>query len=461
MESNKKYYTDWLGVEKIYYNTSTGKIANNILDVIDFESFEWDYEGLKNYLDFGYSVFEQTPVKNVKFLRHSSEIYHDGRQLIINHGADTTLNLIDAKTEENDTIELIKTKINNWLIQKEGSITVPTSGGYDSRLINNLIKEKHRINAYTYGLSENQQNSFEVVYAQNLCEKLGINWKFIPLGNFHSYIDEWDGLYSVGTHSHGMYHIEFYKNILQNISTPQLFLSGIIGDIWAGSMKIPEITSPQDVVYLSYNHGVCGDKFQLVNNTNSVSKYTELYFENQQQHLKNPRYRIMESMRSKIILLNYLVKIPSYFGFEVYSPFLDQDVALGMLNLSDERRENRQWQIDYFRKNGIYLEDNKLKCSKLNNLNYQAALKKKLTPLSNNLLELFNKNYLDWINKNTLQRKRSRAKESMYLLRKKYYSDTIWPKRSTFDIKAYSAYLTLYPIDQLIKRRNEYFNSIS
>jgi hypothetical protein len=58
-------------------------------------------------------------------------------------------------------------------------------------------------------------------------------------------------------------------------------------------------------------------------------------------------------------------------------------------------------------------------------------------------MENIKKYYSDWINKNTLQRKRSRAKEAIYQLKKKYYSEAIWPKSSTFDLKAYSACLML------------------
>ena len=57
-------------------------MSYNINDVIDYRNLEIDPEGFNNYLDFGYSVFQQTPIKHVKFLRHSSRLSIDDRHQI-------------------------------------------------------------------------------------------------------------------------------------------------------------------------------------------------------------------------------------------------------------------------------------------------------------------------------------------------------------------------------------------
>lgn len=61
------YQTDWLASTPVFYNKLTNEVSYKMLDVIDWANFDWDFDGLKNYLEFGYCVFERTPIKNVYF----------------------------------------------------------------------------------------------------------------------------------------------------------------------------------------------------------------------------------------------------------------------------------------------------------------------------------------------------------------------------------------------------------
>ena len=61
--------TDWLASTPIFYNQKTGSVSANIHDVMPSAGeFSFHPEGLYNYLDFGYSVFGQTPLADVQFL---------------------------------------------------------------------------------------------------------------------------------------------------------------------------------------------------------------------------------------------------------------------------------------------------------------------------------------------------------------------------------------------------------
>ena len=62
------YESDWLASEPFYYDLRNGRVGHNVNDVIDFANLEFDYEGLNDYLDFGYCVFEHTPVRGVSVL---------------------------------------------------------------------------------------------------------------------------------------------------------------------------------------------------------------------------------------------------------------------------------------------------------------------------------------------------------------------------------------------------------
>ncbi len=397
----KKFRTDWLASRPVFYNEKTLKISHNVNDVIDFEDIEIHSEGFNNYLNFGYSVFGQTPVKNVKFLRHSSEIFVENNKIKIIEHPDPVEKWFSEKTEysdENEVMELIKQKIQNYEKETKGLIIIPTSGGFDSRLLNYFIKDKSRIRAFTYGISKKQGDSFEAVYAKKLCEILDINWKRIELGNFHKYFDEWDELFGISTHAHGMYHIEFYKQILQDKNLEGAnFISGIFGDAWAGSIKFKKIYSLLELNFLGYTHGLNADvnKSKL----DCDYRYRKEFYE--KEKINDYRYQIINIIRLKILLISYLLSVPEHYGFKVWSPYLDMDVALGMINLPPERRRNRQWQIDFFRKNGIYIEDLGLRMTKKNSLNYEAMKTIPLESLDKNLLSMIvDEKYVDWINNN-------------------------------------------------------------
>jgi hypothetical protein len=267
------------------------------------------------------------------------------------------------------------------------------------------------------------------------------------------YFEEWDQLFGISTHAHGMYHLEFYHKILPRIQGNNPFLSGIIGDAWAGSVNIPNILSPHDIKQLGYSHNIKADSrmSQLI----SANKLLENYYLSQQEKLKLDIFKVVEAMRFKIILLSYLIRVPKYFGFQAWSPFLVPEIALSMLTLPSHRRHNRLWQKEFFQKQGLNLEEMNLKVSHINNLNHQAMRKVPVQPLDVHLLrEILQPSYLEWINK--------------YITPKLTLWDMIWrihrvPKVRKIiyvleltdkRLEAYCAYLTLKPIENLLKKRN-------
>jgi hypothetical protein len=450
------FETDWLASNPFFYNELTGEVSHNINDVIDFNNLEFHPEGFNNYLDFGYSVFEQTPIKSVKFLRHSTILtVNEDNQINLEYFDDPVEKWVEKTSHEDDVFHLLHTSIHNWEQSVEGEIIVPTSGGYDSRLLNFLVKDKSRIRAFTYGISDKQDQSFETVYAQKLSQILGIQWERIELRNYHQYFDEWDDLFGISTHAHGMYHLEFYHQILSKVKGNNPLLSGIIGDAWAGSVKIPDINSATDVVNLSYTHGMKASS--LMSQLSSQKELLEDYYLSHQEKLKLPFYKVVESMRFKIILLSYLMKLPKYFGFQSWSPFLIPEIALSMLTLNSKRRQNRLWQKEFFKKNGLNLEDMNLnhQLNYNNTLNYQAMRNIPVQPLDANLLkEVIKPDYIEWINK--------------YITSKITLWDIFWsfhtiPKvrkiiysfeQEDRRLKAYYAYLTIKPIENILKKRN-------
>ncbi|HEX8136040.1 MAG TPA: hypothetical protein VF544_00475 [Pyrinomonadaceae bacterium] len=447
------FETDWLASRPVFYNESTRKASYNINDVIDPHGFEFDAEGFNNYLDFGYSVLEQTPLKGVKFLRHSSRLtLHEDGRLEVRYLDDPVDEWLGKRTHEDDLFQLLYSRVRGWESSVDGEIILPTSGGYDSRLLNLLITDRARIRSFTYGISEDQAQSSEVVYARKISELLGTRWEQIALGDFHLYFEEWDKLYGVATHAHGLYHIEFYRKMLERVRGGNPLLSGIIGDAWAGSVEIAPLASYRDVVRLGYTHGLNADSRMSLMPSDPVA--LESYYHFNKDRLASDIFRVVEAMRFKILLLSYLFRVPESFGFEPWSPFLIPEIALGMLTLSPERRRRRLWQKQFFARHGLDLESMKLRASHRNNLDLQAMRRIRVKPLDAQVLaDVVRPSYVRWINRHVGQQ--GAGWDLMWSLARIPKVGGALRRLGIQEQRerAYFAYLTLKPIETLLKKR--------
>jgi hypothetical protein len=451
------FETDWLASTPVFYNELTRWAGHNVNEVIDYENLEFDPEGFCNYLDFGYSVLEQTPVKHVKFLRHSSRLTQDEQgSLSVEYLDDPVEKWLNRRSTESDVLDLIRSKVSAWEHSVEGDIVVPTSGGLDTRLLNWMIEDKKRVRSFTFGVSENQSESYEVVYARRLSELLGTRWMQVSLGDFHTYFGDWDRLFGISTHAHGMYQIEFYSKMATILGeTHRPLLSGIIGDAWAGNVRIPEMNSQSDTVLLGYTHGMSADPSQSMFSVER-SKVTR-YWETHATGLRDPRLRVIEAMRFKIILLCYLMLVPRALGFQPWSPFLDIEVAMAMLNLPPDRRSNRLWQREFFRRHGLDFESMAPEADRTYGLDMQALRLIPLKPLDANLLgEVIKPAYVEAINRDARYALRDKARNVLRrtpgigaALRRLGYLKGAADKR-----KQYNAYLVLRPIENLLGRRD-------
>ncbi len=396
---------DWLGSIPIFYNPKERIVSTISNFCIKDKSIH--PEGLFNFCEFGYSVFEQTFFQDVKFLRYYSKllIFEDGISLKYKDDPVLMKNFFEKESSTDDVIQKMKEYINKVENAIDGDIILPTSGGYDSRMLNYLVENKKRIKSFTYGVSKDQSKSIEVAYAKKLSEILRTEWKQIELEAFHRYIDEWFFIYGISTHLHGMYHIEFYSKIskLNHFRNPTL-LSGIFGDIWAGSVSYPDISDYHSIHHLGYAHGLNLDPKYLVFKEEKCPLKRE-FFERLENFLKDDRLKAVFTIRIKIILISYLTIIPEYFGWPVWTPFLNFEIAKLTLNLPEEQRKKRQWEKEFFRKVGLNLEDMKISFSRSNKLDYEVAWRSKLEPLAITLLgSFFSTQKMKKINKNLFKK---------------------------------------------------------
>lgn len=421
-----KAQTDCLASCNVFYNKRTNKIADNINDVLDSNHIEFNAEGLRNYLDYGYSVFGQTFVEDVHILPANHRIWTDEEGKIqIEELKDPFEDKLGASSKPQDAIECIYAAISEWEQRTEGTIIVPTSSGFDSRLLNCMVSEKERIHAYTYGISTVQSQSQEVVYAKKLCEILKIDWKQIELGKLHNYLEDWYKLYGFSTHAHGMYQMEFYDAIGKIEQNRGNVLSGIYGDLWAGNWEFDKLKGSQDFINLAITHGMHADsEFCKLAGKHDIR---DAFYEKNREKLKDEKWRLIFAARTKMVLLSYLLQVPKYYGFTAWSPFINAEVIAKMINLDKEVKNRRKWQVDYFRSNNVLIGEMGLICDAANMLNVTACQTIMPKPLNVKLLgTLMDEHYVEDINREL-------------------------PTINYIAAPAYCAYLTLFPLQKVLE----------
>lgn len=454
MQDELPLVTDWLNSKPVYYNVRTRKVGRVPATLIDHEDLVFHSEGLANYLAYGYSVFGQTPLENLKFLAPCERISRDKDGELVIEKMDDPVDRYESYRDSEEEIvsrvsEAIETRFAQLAFDEE--LILPLSGGFDSRLLAALIPKGVPTRCFTYGLSENQSESFEVMRAKAVADRLGLQWQRVELGEYNNLIGEWINRYGPVMHSHGMYQMEFYSKIGQLVDKGCV-LSGFFGDVWAGSMIPPDVATDQDVQKMSYSHGLNADCSQLLMPWESELT-REYYFQNKGR-IADPRFRIISSVRMKSTLISYLLAVPEWLGSQVYTPFLSPEICLSMLNLPESRRRGRRWQVEYFQKKGLYVEQTIRKENRWNDLNRISLDRCPVECLSVSLLSaLFQREYIEWINANV---NKSGWKYGGYRWPIPLPGARIWKRLRRHDdqLKAYCAYLTIAPIQRILEMKN-------
>lgn len=346
---------DWLGAIPVYYNSRDMIVSTLCLKTLTDN--ELDSEGLLNYFEFGFSILEKTPFANVRFMRFYSSLKICPAAIDVTNKRDP---LLDIEFNDNGKPEEALRKVEDYLSEAcgrfTGNIIIPTSGGFDSRLLNIMVKDKKRIKSFTYGGSRKQTDSQEVITAKKLCEMLGVDWQQIILDGYYNYIPQWFKLFGFSTHLHGMYHIDFYEKIRKSLNTADgVFLSGIFADVWAGSINYEPMNKPDDLIKYSYAHGLCVDRKNILQSSPDGVKKS--FYDEYKNIINVNKARAVFTIRMKIILISYITSIPEYFGYPVCTPYLNFEIVKAFLEIPEDERKNRIWQKIYFRETGMNIEE--------------------------------------------------------------------------------------------------------
>ena len=378
---------DWLGAIPVFYNFKE-KIISTIPNfcLVDKSIHP---EGLNNFFEFGFSVFEQTPFRDVQFMRYYSKITL-GNELKIVYKKDPVLenDFLSQESKEEEVIEKMKKYVEEQEQQIDNNIFLPLSGGYDSRLLAYLVKDKSRIKSFTYGINANQSKSEEVVRAKKIAEIYNIDWKQIKLENYFKkdYINKWFKFYGFSTHLHGMDLFEFLEKVLKYSKSLSL-LSGIHGGLYTGQVgKYKEVKNYKDIINLSFNHNLCVNEDYLLETSSNMKKN---FFKEIIDFIENDKIKSIFTVRIKGMLISYLTTVPEYFKIPVWTPFLSFDIIKSIVNIPEHRRNNRIWKRDFFKKVGLNVEDMGLKSSKFNVQSFEIARKSTFEPIDVPLMKKY------------------------------------------------------------------------
>jgi len=451
------FETDWLASEPVYYNEVTGAASYNMNDVIDFADVEFDAEGLGAYLGTGFVVYQRTPVRGVRVLPPSTRLWRDadGRLRVEDVPLDLDARLARRHTED-EVIDLLRARVQAAEEASEGEIVIPTSGGYDSRLLNLMIKEPARVRSFTFGPSARQWDSVEVARARALAELLGTRWERIPIEPFHTYLDEWDDAFGPAMHAHGMYQMGFYTEVRRRVCGGNLVLSGLVGDWFEGKCDtwLPPVNGPDDVPRLLWTFGM-----QALPTQSRIpwsGTLCDEYFETHRDALASHRRLLIEGVRFRMQLMHYLMRVPRLLGFTPTAPFVDIDVATAMLTLPDERRCKRAWVTEYFVSRGAQFDG--LAGTSDYWLYWPVMRRQPLAPLDDELLaEIVRPDYVRWINRTVSWRgvwyewyERSGRRRGLRRVARLLGNLGLRQRR----LQAYHAYMTLRPLERLLRKRD-------
>ena len=133
-DSANCWQTDWLASEPVFYDQSTNTASLHFNEVLlKKKKFDLHSEGLYNFIDFGYSVW-QTPVKDIKFLPPSNRLIKDqqGRLHVEKRMIPFIIGALIAYARR--ILLNLSENVQKWesSLPADQEIVLPLSGGFDS-----------------------------------------------------------------------------------------------------------------------------------------------------------------------------------------------------------------------------------------------------------------------------------------------------------------------------------------
>ena len=173
--------TDCVGGVPLFYCKIKNKyfLSDNAMFLLNkLKSFDLDSQAYDEVYRLKHTLGDKTLHKKIKSIESGTTLQIDEKGLSKKRNI-----LFKTKSEENfdyekDFFKILNDVFDETIKTSRGNIVIPLSGGWDSRLLAVMIKEKSpdkKIITYTYGA---QYNS-EVKTSEKVAKKLGFEWFFV------------------------------------------------------------------------------------------------------------------------------------------------------------------------------------------------------------------------------------------------------------------------------------------
>ena len=351
-----EFQSDWLGSFPCYYDETSMEVASH-WGMLDLDSREMDPVGSYTLKRYSFIPTSRTLKVGVNRLLACQTLVWRSRQIECRLGDLTIKKEAPVQTDE------IVDRIVARLVQddvRENEVIVPLSGGYDSRFLASIVKNRIGccFKSFTYSLLGPRGDCFESKVSKVVAQKLNSPWRSFDLTGYARYeqsIIDWSGGFS---HVNGDYYEMFAQQVLNKMSASSLgshplIISGIVGDLWCGKIMIqyhPDIQGKN--VLLS--HGISTYEWLTNADEHGVSKHAEeelnAFF---RERVHSDETILLELVRAKVPLLSFLCYSFERRGVRCAAPFLDKSVVQSVLSLEPEEKRHRKWQTAYFNKHGL------------------------------------------------------------------------------------------------------------
>jgi hypothetical protein len=346
----------WLNIQPLFYSTNEMRYSTRLWSDVSNDEI-----GKQMYSAFGYIALGRTLTKDIHFLLCDECLVVDSNGNLIRKikKIDFALDLLDrTKASTLGTEALNKVYLSKLEKYKTSQIILPLSGGFDSTYLALLTREFNSVKSFTYAQSIFRSLDKEARTARLNANQLRLSWRKVNLKYDTKYLRRWRLEFKSITHDHGMYHYEFFENISNYVRTRNAYvLSGIVGDVWAGKHTIVQnINSVEEYakLFLSHEYSVLSH----LEFTKATLDFLKGKLKDQSSILAEPNGRLIQLVRNKMVLLNYMMKSAFNSDFVFITPFLSAELVQATLSVKE--REKRLWQKEFFSRYGLVADSKSL-----------------------------------------------------------------------------------------------------
>ena len=228
-KSSIRIENDYAGSIPVFYSVRGHLSLSNIEPCVVIDSNcsinDISFENIYGYLRYMHFIWDETAYNHIFTMLPDSEYMFDYVSLKVNEKYLETVKSSDTnKNISNKEVAKRLNDLNDELVhaslEKYNQIILPLSSGYDSRMILASLSKRKDLKEKLYCFTYGSIGSVEVEAGRRLTKELGIKWDFIDLPlQFltKDYLFDIYNIFGSSLHMHGMYQLEFYKEISKKI----------------------------------------------------------------------------------------------------------------------------------------------------------------------------------------------------------------------------------------------------